>query len=119
MKKTTKTARIISTLLCCVLLAGLLPTVAFAGGGEADAVTVTFDANGGFLYTINSGETTEAVTVGDGGTLPYYPTAVRMGYEFEGWYTAPVGGEIAVLMQPRFSARVLLYMLIGKKLMTA
>ena len=36
------------------------------------------------------------MTVGDGGTLPYYPTAVRMGYEFEGWYTAPVGGEIAV-----------------------
>ena len=93
MKKTTKTARIISALLCCVLLAGLLPTVAFAGGGEEDAVTVTFDANGGFLYTINSGETTEAVTVGEDGTLPYYPTAVRMGYEFEGWYTAPVGGE--------------------------
>ena len=53
---------------------------------EADAYTVTFDANGGSV-------TPASDTTGTDGKLASLPTPTRSGsYSFDGWYTAASGG---------------------------
>jgi uncharacterized protein (TIGR02145 family)/uncharacterized repeat protein (TIGR02543 family) len=47
--------------------------------------TVTFDANGGTVSP------TSAKTI-EGGTLDFWPTPTRTGYDFDGWYTEATGG---------------------------
>ena len=54
-----------------------------------DSVDITLDPNGGTLPD-NTGDT---VTVYKDKTAAALPTPVRDGYDFEGWYTAPDGGE--------------------------
>ena len=51
---------------------------------KANQYTVTFDSNGGTV-----GTNSQKVTYGSTYTLPI-PT--RMGYTFDGWYTAKTGG---------------------------
>lgn len=51
-----------------------------------DLVTLTFDGCGGIV-----GESFE--TTHYGGTYPSFPIPWREGRTFEGWYTAPAGGE--------------------------
>ena len=48
--------------------------------------TVTFDANGGTV-------TPASATTGTDGRLAGLPTPTREGFVFDGWYTAPTGGE--------------------------
>lgn len=50
-------------------------------------LTVTFEANGGTL----SGDAHQTVEKGKKATKPSNPT--REGYSFDGWYTAPEGGD--------------------------
>lgn len=57
----------------------------FDGFFKAQAVTVTYNTNGG---TFNDGTTSKAVT---DGSIPSNPT--RSGYTFNGWFTAASGGS--------------------------
>lgn len=53
-----------------------------------DTFTITFDPNGG-VCDVKTLQTLRGTV-----TLPYLPTATKLGYaSFDGWYTAPVGGE--------------------------
>jgi uncharacterized repeat protein (TIGR02543 family) len=63
--------------------------------------TVMFDANGGTV-------TTESGITGVGGTLSSLPTPTRVGYVFEGWFTAITGGS-AVTTSTTFSANATIY----------
>ena len=64
---------------------------------------VTLDANGGAV-------TPTSVTTVNGGILPEsIPNPVREGYAFQGWYTAPDGGNQAIPGMSRFSADATLY----------
>ncbi len=51
-----------------------------------EAVTVTYDANGGKCYTTSK-------TIAKGSTLGYLPSATLSNKAFEGWYTAAEGGD--------------------------
>ena len=64
---------------------------------------LTLDANGGAV-------TPTSVTTVNGGFLPEsIPNPVREGYAFQGWYTAPDGGNQAIPGGSRFSVNVTLY----------
>lgn len=52
----------------------------------AQAVTVTFDANGGSCST-------KSKVIDKGAAYGTLPTASRSGHAFDGWYTEPEGGE--------------------------
>lgn len=52
----------------------------------AEAVSITFDANGGTCYTAGK-------SIDKGTSYGVLPTASRSGYAFDGWYTAAEGGE--------------------------
>lgn len=57
------------------------------GATRAVGVEITYDANGGTMSA------TTQQTKPDG-KLAYLPTAVREGYAFTGWFTAPDGGDV-------------------------
>ena len=72
--------RILSVLLLCCMVLGLLPTTAFATGELRDStnVTVTFDSTGG------SAVEPQSVTQGQLVQRPADP--IKDGYTFIGWY---------------------------------
>ena len=72
--------RILSVLLLCCMVLGLLPTAAFAEGEIPDStnVTVTFDSDGG------SAVEPQSVPQGQPAQRPADP--VKEGYTFIGWY---------------------------------
>ena len=72
--------RILSALLLCCMVLGLLPTTAFATGELRDStnVTVTFDSNGG-------GEV-KPQTIQQGQQIQRPADPVKEGYTFIGWY---------------------------------
>ena len=72
--------RILSVLLLCCMVLGLLPTAAFAEGEIPDStnVTVTFDSAGG------SAVEPQSVPQGQPAQRPADP--IKDGYAFIGWY---------------------------------
>ena len=90
MKK--KTNRLLSILLCCVMLIGLLPTVALAANNFVDFLTT--DNNVEFAETGETGF--YRVNLFGNGKAMKLPLVYRtddLNLKFDGWYTAKVGGE--------------------------
>jgi uncharacterized repeat protein (TIGR02543 family) len=63
--------------------------------------TITFNANNGTV-------TPAFGTTGEGGMLALLPTPTKMGYVFDGWFTATVGGT-AVIGSTVFSGNATIY----------
>ena len=68
-----------------------------------EAVTVTFDANGGSCSTTSK-------TIKKGDTLGYsLPSSTRSGYKFEGWYTPKEGGTKVEAYNTKFDTNTTIY----------
>ncbi len=71
-----------------------------------EAVTVTFDANGGSCST-----TSKTIKKGDmlGSSLPSSYSVTRSGHKFEGWYTAKEGGTKVEAYNTKFDTNTTIY----------
>ncbi len=105
MKK--KTPKLLSILLCCVMLIGLLPTTALAANNFVDFLTT--DNNVEFAETGETGF--YRVSLYGNGKAMKLPLVYRtdsLEYEFDGWYTAKEGGE-KVTENTEFNGYAILY----------
>lgn len=105
MKK--KTNRLLSIILCCMMLIGLLPTTAFAANNYVDFLTTNLNVE--FAETGESGFM--RVNLFGNGKVSKLPLVYRtdsLDYEFDGWYTAKEGGE-KVTEETVFNGYTILY----------
>lgn len=64
-------------------------------GGDSDVTTPSGPGENQFTLTFNTqgGDLIDPVYVDKGATVDSFPTPVRDGYKFLGWYNAPTGGK--------------------------
>ena len=68
-----------------IRVTGTCPEYYSVNGSSSTYYTITFDANGGSLSTTSK-------TVVGGTAMGYSPTPYRLGYQFDGWFTATEEG---------------------------
>ena len=68
-----------------IRVTGTCPEYYSVNGVSSTYYTITFDANGGSLSTTSK-------TVVGGTAMGYSPTPYRLGYQFDGWFTAAEDG---------------------------